>query len=162
MRKKKIVGKFNKSLTKIEFYEIVGGYGRYTLLRKQGTTEQYLWDNKRSWLSEELGFDEVPSLWEYPEIIDNINKWNAGHIFFWATSKFVTEYGLPTYDSLMEIYEQLCSIRLNEINIYQTMQEIRGEANPIQYFKCWLLTKKFLRRQRRTIKDLEREFKVIW
>ena len=162
MRKKKIVGKFNKSLTKIEFYEITGSYGRYTLLRKQGTEKQYLWDSKNSLLSEELGFSEVPTFWEYREIIDNINCWYAGHIFFWATSKFVTEYGLPGYDMLMDIYNQMLCIRLNEINIMKTMEDIKGEASIISYFKCWLLTKKFLRRQRRTIRDLEREFKVIW
>ena len=48
---KQIVGKFDKKLKKIEFYELIDSYKYFTLLRKQGTDEYYIWDDKFSMFS---------------------------------------------------------------------------------------------------------------
>ena len=106
---KEIVGNFNKDLSKIEFYEIVDNYKIYTIIRKQATDKYYLYDNKLGVLSEELDITELPEdKNEYDEILKEKKTWYYGVVFFWADSKFVTEYGAPYYHKLVDIYKEVC------------------------------------------------------
>lgn len=160
---KKIVGKFNEDLTKVEFYEIVDDYKQYTIIKRQGTNKYYAWDNKNSLLSDDLHIITSPDDKElYNKIIEHEQTWYYGVVFFWADSKFVTEYGFPHYDKLVNIYKELINIKITEIKIKETVRECKENDTFINYIRNVILANKFLRRQRKTIKELEKEFKVIW
>lgn len=159
---KKIVGKLDNSFEKIEFYEIVDNYKHFTIIRKQGTSNYYAWDNKLSVLSEKLDIIYMPEDVELLEdVINNMYVWYP-EVFFWADSKFVTDYGLPHYDKLIDIYIELVNIRITELKIKETIRQCRENDTFINYIKNVMLANKFLRRQKRTVRELEKEFKVIW
>lgn len=161
--KKEIVGKFNNDLSKIEFYEITDSYRRFTVLRKKGTNEYYLWDNKYALLSDNLHIIDIPSnKKDYDSIISHVQTWYSGDVFFWSTSKFVTEYGFEGYEMLLHIYTQILSIREREIEILKVLEEVKANEPFIIYLRCLLKTKIYLRKQRKTIKALEKEFQIIW
>ena len=159
---KKIVGKLDNGFEKIEFYEIVDNYKHFTIIRKQGTSNYYAWDNKLSVLSEKLDIIYMPEDVELLEdVINNMYVWYP-EVFFWADSKFVTDYGLPHYDKLIDIYIELVNIRITELKIKETIRQCRENDTFINYIKNVMLANKFLRRQKRTVRELEKEFKVIW
>lgn len=159
----RIVGKFNKDLEKIEFYEIMEDYKHYTVIRKQGTDTYYIWDNKNSLLSEELNIESIPKdKKDYTYILDSINTWYIGAVFFWANSKFVTQYGLPNYDKLVNLYKELLNIKASEIQIEDTLAEVRNNEGFVSYLKCMFISRRFIRAQKKTIRKLEKEFKLIW
>lgn len=160
---KRIVGKFNKDLEHIEFYEIIDSYKQYTVIRKQGFNKYYVWDNKNSLLSDDLHIVAVPKdKSKYEEILDNVRTWYIGVVFFWADSKFVTQYGLPNYDKLVNLYKELLNIKATEIQIEDTLAEVRNNEGFISYLKCMFVSRRFLRAQKGTIRRLEKEFKLIW
>ncbi|MGM9543526.1 MAG: hypothetical protein ACI3T9_00950 [Romboutsia timonensis] len=160
---KQIVGKFNKDFSKIEFYEIMDNYKEYTIIRKQGTTDYYAWDNKASFLSDNLHIISIPdNKVLYDKIIEHVRTWYVGAVFFWADSKFVTEYGLPNYDKLVNIYKELINIKATELEILNTVLECKENESFLTYIRTKMLAYKFLRRQRKTVKELEKEFKIIW
>lgn len=159
----KIVGKFNKNLEKIEFYEIIEDYKHYTIIKKQGTNMYYMWDNKNSLLSDELHMPTVPKdKKDYVYIMDAIKTWYIGVVFFWADSKFVTEYGLPNYDKLVSLYRELINIKGTEIQILNTLMEVKENEGFLNYLKCKAISFRFLRAQKKTIRKLEKEFKLVW
>lgn len=161
--KKKIVGKFNEDFSKVEFYEIIDNYKQYTILRKQGSSTYYVWDNKQRLLSHKLWIIAAPKEKDkYEYIIGSIKMWYKGIVFFWADSKFVTEHGLPHYDKLIEVYKQLISIKLNDIKMDKTLMDIKDEEGFFTYLKCKLLSFRFLNAQKKTFKKLEKEYKLIW
>lgn len=160
---KRIVGKFNKSIEKIEFYEIVEDYKQYTIIRKQGTKSYYIWDNKNSLLSSNLHIPEVPKdKKDYIYILDSIRTWYIGIVFFWADSKFVKEYGNPNYDKLVNLYKELINIKATEIQILETLFNVKEKEGLFSYIKCKLISYRFLRAQKKTIRKLEKEFKLVW
>lgn len=160
---KRIVAKFNKDFDKIEFYEIMDDYSDFTIIRKQGTQEYYAWDNKYSVLSGNLHIISLPEDRDKMyEILKNCEEWYYGLVFFWADSKFVTEYGLPNYEKLVDIYKQLINIKITEFNVQQTLKEVWENENLIVYIKTKLLARKLLKAQKQTVKKLEKEFKIIW
>lgn len=160
---KQIVATFNEDFSKIEFYTIVDNYKRYTIIRRSGTDLYYAWDNINSLLSDNLHIITIPEDKEkYIEIIKNVQTWYIGAVFFWADSKFVTEYGLPNYDKLVDIFKQLVTIKGTEIEILNTVQKCKENESFLNYIRTKILANKFLRRQRKTIKELEKEFKIIW
>lgn len=160
---KRIVAKFDKNFDKIEFYEVIKDYKQYTIIKKQGTNEYYLWDNDNSLLSDDLHIISLPE--DNKTMSDIIKKciyWWKGFVFFWADSKFVTEYGLPNYDKLVNIYKELINIKLTELQVEETLQETWKNEGLITYIKVKLLARKLLNAQKQTIKKLEKEFKIIW
>lgn len=160
---KKVVGKFNHNLTKIEFYDIVDNYKHYTILKKQGTKEHYAWDNETSMLSSDLHILVVPeNKTLYKMIMERVHKWYYGDVFFWADSKFVTQYGLPNYDRLVNLYRELLEIKDTEVEILRLLIEVEENESFIDYVKCRWRCSKLLRAQRKTIKKLAKEFKLIW
>lgn len=159
----KIVGKFNKDLERIEFYEIMENYKHYTVIRKQGTNTYYIWDNNNSLLSDDLHIISIPKdKKKYIDIINKIQTWYIGVVFFWADSKFVTEYGLPNYDKLVSLYKELINIKGTEIQILKTLVEVKENEGLLNYLKCRAISFRFLRAQKKTIRKLEKEFKLIW
>lgn len=161
--KKEIVAKFNKNLTKIEFYEITDNYKEYTIIRKQGTNEYYAYDNQNGMVSDNLHIISAPTdKTKYKDIIKNSRMWFYGAIFFWADSKFVTEYGLPNYDKLVSIYKELINVRVSETEILKTLDEVRRKESFFRYLKCRAMSYRFIRIQRKTINRLVKEFKLIW
>lgn len=160
---KEIVGNFNKDLSKIEFYEIVDNYKIYTIIRKQATDKYYLYDNKLGVLSEELDITELPEdKNEYDKILNEKRTWYYGVVFFWADSKFVTEYGAPYYHKLVDIYKEVCNIKMNEVELLNTLKSIKVEEDFINYLRCKIIIFRILRSQRKTIKKFVKEFKLIW
>lgn len=164
MARKEIVAKFNRDLTKIEFYEIVDNFKRFTILRRQGTDIYYAWDNRNKLFTmNDLNIDGVPfDKEDYYEIFDNVDNWYCGVVFFWADSKFVNEYGLPHYDKLVNIYKELLNVKNTEVEILNTLAEVKKNEGLIAYLRCRMIANRFLRMQKKSIKKLEKEFKLIW
>ena len=96
------------------------------------------------------------------EILKNCEEWYYELVFFWADSKFVTEYGLPNYEKLVDIYKQLINIKITGFNVQQTLKEVWENENLMVYIKTKLLARKLLKAQKQTVKKLEKEFKIIW
>lgn len=162
-REKKLVGKFNKDLTKIEFYEIVDNYKHYTILRKQGTKKHFAWDNETSMLSGDLHMIAIPdNKTLYKRIIEHIQTWCYGDVFFWADSKFVTEYGLPHYHMLVEIYKQMLSIKDSEVDLLRALIDAEENADFITYMKCKWQINRLFKQQNKVVKRMVKEFKLIW
>lgn len=160
---KKIVATFDDNIEKIEFYEVIEDYKEYTIIRKQGKNEFYAWNNKESLFSDNLHIICTPTDKEkYEKILDNVQTWYIGAVFFWANSKFVTEYGNPNYSKLIGLYKELLNIKRADIQIKNTLQSIRENEGLFNYLKCIISSFRFLRGQRITMRKLEREFKLIW
>lgn len=160
---KQIVGRFDNKFNKIEFFEVVANYKEYTVLRKQGTKQYFIWDNQYALLSDTIELATEPEkAKDYADIIAEERDWFYGNVFFWADSKFVSEFGFPHYDELKDIYKQLVKIRHKEHRINETIQQVRNEEGFFTYLKYTAIFKKFMRRQRKSIKMLIKEFKVIW
>ena len=160
---KRIVAKFEKNLDKREFYEVMKDYGDFTIIRKQGTKEYHAWDNKYSVLSDDLHIDGLPEdKDEMFKILDDCQTWWCGLVFFWADSKFVTEYGLPNYDKLVNIYKEIINIKMTELDIQQTLNEVKEQESFMVYIKTKLLARRLLRAQRNAVRKLEKELKIIW
>lgn len=163
MSNQQVIGKFNKNLDKIQFYDVVDTFKHYIILRKQGTDKYYAWDNKEKMLSDDLHINNIPSekkLYEY--IIDNSYGWHLGEVMFYADSQFVTDYGLPHYDKLVEIYKHLLGVKKSDCEIKMELEKIRYTESYLVYLKCKIHTKRYLRKQRKIEKELEKEFKLIW
>lgn len=160
---RKIVGKFDKNLEKIEFYEVIDSYKEYSVIRKQGTNTYFVWDNNNSLLSSDLHIVAIPTdKSKYEHILETVQTWYIGVIFFWADSKFVTQYGFPNYDKLVNLYKELINIKNTEIEILHTLMAVKEKEGLLSYIKCKLISYRFLRAQKKTIKKLEKEFKLIW
>lgn len=154
---KKIVAKFNETFSEIEFYEIMDNFKQYTILREQGTDNYYLYDNDNALVSE-----RIENINNFKNDIKYI-EWYYGTVFFWADSKFVTEYGLPGYDKLIYLYRELVALRTSEVDIKISLDKIREAGGTIiDYLKCRLVAYRFFKYQKNTIKKLVKEFKLIW
>ena len=163
MATRQIVGKFNKELSRIEFYEIMDNYKEYTIIRKQGTNSYYAWNNKKKLFSNKLCLGSIPQdKTKYENVIKLIDVWFNKVVFFWATSKFVTEYGLPHYDRLIALYKELIDIKLNDIKLQETLENIRKNEGFLTYLRCRITSYRFITAQRGTIRRLEKEFELIW
>lgn len=161
---KQIVGVFAGDFEKIIFYEIMDNYNEFTILRKQGTNDYYLYNNDlKAFSPDKFHIIKIPDdKKKYEDLINIENyRWCIDAIFFWADSKFVTEFGLPGYDKLLELYDNLIDIRYADLEIERELYMAREEG-----FFTWLMTKiriyKITHSQRRLIKRIVKEFKVIW
>lgn len=161
---KHIVAKFDSKIEKIEFYEIIDNYKYFALLRRQGTDEYYIWDDNFSVLSHKFELEELPKTRkDYKQLfIDTERDWYYGVVFFWADSKFVTEYGMPNYNMLINIYNQLVDLRESEWHINNDLAYIRDNEGIFSYIRCSWMALSHRRRQKPIIKNLEKEFKIIW
>lgn len=164
MRKQKqIVGKFNNDLSRIEFYEIIDNFKQYTLIRKQGTSNHYLFDNKASLLSNEFYIDkDFSMIADINNLLEDIEEWSYNQIFFWADSVFVTKFGTEEYHKLVRVYHQLLNIKESEVF---TEFLLTGLFESTRFFECikykWQYFKLKMQ-SRRMIKKFEKEYKIIW
>lgn len=161
---KQIVGLFNGNFEKIEFYEIMDNWKEYTVLRKQGTNEYYLYDNNlKAFTKSRFPIINVPKdKNEYEKLIQpECYRWVIDAIFFWADSKIVTNYGLPGYERIMELYKNLIDIRYSDFELQKQLFYARKES-----FFTWLFAKIRVKRltydQRKILRKVIKEYKIIW
>lgn len=161
---KQIVGMFDTDFSKIIFYEIMDNWNEYTILRKQGTNEHYLYNNEyKVFTHQHIHIINIPEdKSKYDKLIDPKQyDWAMDPVFFWADSRFVTDYGLPGYDKLIELYKNLIEIRYSDFQIAEQLSYAKEQG-----WLTWLLTKlqvqRLTRVQKRTLRRLIKEFKVIW
>lgn len=162
---KQIVGTFKTDFSGIEFYDIVDNYKEFTILRHQLTRKYYTWHNRLSLFSDDLHIIDIPKEKEkdkYEDILDmGKNRWCCDMVFFWADSKFVTDYGLPGYDRLIELFKTLIGIRHQDMEIGQVLGEAR-EHSLFNYYLCKFNVWRMSAPKRRMLNKVEKEFKVIW
>lgn len=161
---KQIVGVFEGNFEKIIFYEIMDNYNEFTILRKQGTNDYYLYDNDlKAFSPDKFHIIKIPDdKNKYKDLINTKDyRWCVDAIFFWADSKFVTEFGLPGYNKLLELYGNLIDIRYADFEIEKELFYAREQG-----FLTWLITKirinKVTHSQRKLLKRIVKELKVIW
>lgn len=161
---KQIVGLFDKNFDKIEFYEIEDNWEQFTILRKQGTNKYYLYDNKKRMLTADkfhiISIPEDKS--KYKELIQpDQYQWAIDVVFFWADSKFVTSYGLPGYDRMVEMYKSLVNIRYSDYEVNKQL-ELAKKEGVLVWLCAKLSTKRFTWAQQRLLNKIIREYKIIW
>lgn len=162
---KQIIGKFDKQCKNIEFFEVISSYKHYTILRKQCSDKYYVYDNYSKLLSEGKNIPNMSiKKCNNQKLLDgfNLTKWNHNCLFFWADSKFVTEYGLPEYDQLVELYRKLIRVKLSQKEILDRLLILKKCTNWLVYIKCYFMTKKHLKLQDKAIRGMIKEFKLIW
>lgn len=159
---KKIVGAFKTDFSMVEFYTIIEDVNEYTVLKKQTTDEICLWNNKTH-LFANLGIIKgVEEIGGWKEFIKNVEcNWHYDMVFFWATSKFVTEYGLPGYDLLVDLYKRLIEIRQFDYD-YARNIEMLGNYSIISQFRYRFYIWKVRRHQQKVLNKIIKEFEVIW
>lgn len=160
---KRIVGKFKKDLSRIEFYTVIDDYAQYTILEKhtENPINCYVYDNKTSTLGlvqlkEPQRKDVLRAIKE-----DTIRWLNENVLFFWADSRFVTEYGAPHYNSLIRLYREILDMRKAVVREKQLLESYKpkGIKDIINVYH-----KVFVGRYRRKrfLKDCKKELKIIW
>lgn len=161
--KNKIVGTFNEDLSKIELYKIIEEYKYFTIIQNITTLKFYAWDNKKKVLSDDLHIIDKPrDKNKYNDIIAKVRTWYVGTVFFWADSKFVTEYGLPYYDKLVDIYKELITFRISEVEINESLKMIMEEDGIVKYLYFWFITLSYKITKHKSIKKMIKEYKLIW
>ena len=100
---------------------------------------------------------------KYKELmVDTSRDWFYGVVFFWADSKFVTQYGLPYYDTLIEIYKKLIDLRESEWAIDNDLARVLNNGNIFMYLKYRWIAFLHRRRQKGIIRNLIKELNIIW
>lgn len=155
-KKKEIVAHFNESLEKILFYTIEDYNKNYTLLRRQGTQEYLVYDNKCNTYAKVGKF----STWDKIDIYSL--EWKFDRVFFWADSPFVTKYGSPKYDMLLKTYWQLLVLR--ESNIINMLEYANlMETLPLfEKIKLFLYYRFIIKYQERAVRRQMKGLKIIW
>ena len=163
MSQREIIGKFDADIENIEFYEIMNRYKNFTIIRMLGTDNYYIWEEKNRILSTMISKDQVPrSKEEFDNIFENIRDWGLGAVFFWAESKFVTQYGLEGYDKLINLYREMVNCRFSEIMLNRYLESIKQNVGLFQYFLVKLKTLGSSIERKRIMNKLGKEYDLIW
>lgn len=162
---KQIVGAFKTDFSGIEFYDIVDNWNEFTILKHQLSGKYYAWNNKFSMLSEDMHIIDIPEdKNKYEELIPFKPgfSWCLDMVFFWADSKFVTDYGLPGYEKLIELYKNLISIRHQDFELDNELANIRVNQGLFSFYMASLRLWWMKKDQRRMLRKIEKEYKIIW
>ena len=153
---KQIVGTFNDEYDKIEFYEVLDSFKGYTVLKKSGAEDYYLYLEAGALSCEHYDNKET--------LIRNLDKvtWDFTKLFFWADSRFVTEYGKENYDILVSLYQSIQMVKLRNLDMDMVVEEARAKGI-FAYLYCKFYIALMNRRQRVVgMKKIIRELKIIW
>lgn len=160
---KQIVGAFKTDFSGIEFYDVVDNWNEFTIIKHQLSRKYYAWNNKLSILSEDLHIIDIPEdKNKYKDIISVYQgRWCCDMVFFWADSKFVTEFGLPGYNRLIELYKTLISLRHQDLELDEELGKAR-ETGLFNYYMAKFTIWRLGIPRRKMLRKIEKEFKVIW
>lgn len=157
-KKKQIVAHFNHALNKIIFYAVEDNKGDFTLLRKQGTYDYLVYDNDTNMYTKIS--EEEWKKWSKTSRYDH--NWHYDRVFFWADSAFVTKYGHPDYNLLVETYKHLLNLREIDIQNRTQYKKMMYESNIFSRIKLYLYYKSVIKHQARVVRKEVKGLKVIW
>ena len=154
-KSRQIVGKFNKTLDNIEFYEIIKSFNNYTIIKKINKVE-YLLYNEEGYLSKN-SYDNIDNM------INDLDKmeWTEDVLFFWADSKFVTEVYKSNYDILVDLYKNMKVCKRRELELKKELSDLKTKSL-IGYIYYSITLKILNRKQNKSIRKIVKEFKIIW
>ena len=151
---KQIVGRIIKPGDIIQFFNIVKSYNNLTVIRRSGSEDYYLYKEDGA-----ISVQHFPTMGELLEC-KNI-KWSYNVLFFWADSKFVTEYHSPNRKALIDLYYNLLAVKHRDVEFREVVEDCKSRGW-FEYMYTLFYYRRMQRRQNRDIRKVVKEFKVIW